>query len=239
MQRPVLYVFSGAGLSAESGLATFRTAGGLWQQYDLSRVCNALTWKQHRSEVFDFYRRCREAVTAAQPSAAHLRLARWQQHFGASRVRLLTQNVDDLLERAGSLAVTHLHGNLQQLQCTACGHRWPVSLEDYHEETRCAKCASLKGVKPAVVFFNESAPEYVHLKRLVRDIRDEDLLLVIGTAFEVVSVERLIAPFRKGHRHNLQVNPEPTHSDWFGEVRAQSASQALQELEQFVLKALA
>jgi NAD-dependent deacetylase len=228
---PVLYVFSGAGLSAESGVPTFRTAGGLWTQHNLDRVCNLLTWKENRSDVFAFYRGRRQEAAAVAPNDAHLRLAGWQSRWGAARVRLLTQNVDGLLERAGAQAVVHLHGDLLHLLCTACAHRWPVDDDAYAEGTRCPSCDSLKGVKPGVVFFNEMAPEYAHLQRLHRDIRPQDVLLVVGSALEVVTVDQLVPARRRGHALNWQVNPEPADPACFGRVLAEGAVAGLRALE--------
>lgn len=230
-EAPILYVFSGAGLSAESGVPTFRTAGGLWTKHNLDRVCNMLTWKENRSAVFEFYTGRRREAAAVAPNDAHRRLAAWQSRWGTQRVRLLTQNVDGLLERAGAQSVVHLHGDLAHLLCTACGHRWPVDDEAYHEHTRCPKCDSLKGVKPGVVFFHEMAPEYAHLQRMMRSIREHDVLLVVGSALEVVTVEYLVPADRVGHALNWQVNPDPVDESYFGRVLAQGASAGLQALE--------
>ncbi len=227
----MLFVFSGAGLSAESGVPTFRTAGGLWTRHNLDRVCNMLTWKENREAVFEFYTGRRQEAAAVQPNDAHVRLAAWQARWGTERVRLLTQNVDDLLERAGAQEVVHLHGDLAHLLCTACGHRWLVDDEAYQAHTRCARCDSLKGVKPGVVFFHETAPQYIHLGRMTRSIRSQDILLVVGSALEVVGVEQLMPRHRWGDSHNWQVNPEPVDTEYFGRVLAQTASVGLRELE--------
>lgn len=228
---PNLYVISGAGLSAESGVPTFRTAGGIWAKYDMQRVCNALTWKDHRSEVFEFYRHCREGVDKVAPNGAHKALARLQNTFGSDRVQLLTQNVDDLLERAGAQEVIHLHGDLKRLQCTACGHFWEVGFEQFAETTRCPACESLRGVKPAVVFFQERAPNYVHLNRMAKRLEQQDILLAIGTSMQVISPASLMPVWRKGHARNFQVNLELAEKDWFGENIATGATNGMEQLE--------
>lgn len=234
-----LYVLSGAGLSAESGVATFRSVGGIWDEHRLERVCNYLTWKEHRDEVFEFYRERRQEVGGVEPNAAHIRLAQWQRRWGPDRVRLLTQNVDDLLERGGATNVVHLHGNLRELQCTACDTRFvPATPEAYHQDTRCPKCGSLKGVKPAVVFFYEAAPEYYQLKRLAKTLRPSDIVLVVGTAFQVVAPEMFLPEWRRGDTRNWQVNPEPDCPEWFGVNLHLPATQGLAELEEFVETAL-
>lgn len=228
---PALYVVSGAGLSAESGVPTFRSDAGLWGQHNLKRVCNALTWKNNRSEVFEFYAARRRDMGACLPNAGHAQLAIWQRRWGTERVKLLTQNVDDLLERAGAVDVTHLHGTLDKLQCTACGTFFAVDMVDYHEGKRCPQCQSLKGVKPGVVFFYEAAPAYVHLHRLAKTIRSQDVLIVVGTAFEVVTPEAFLPRWRKGHALNWQVNPAPAEPDWFGLNMSMGASHGLQSLD--------
>lgn len=230
MTEPRLFVFTGAGLSAESGLATFRSAGGLWQRYDMDRVANALTWKRHREEVFEFFALARDAVAQAQPNEAHCQLARWQQQWGPERVHLFTQNVDDLLERAGATTVTHLHGNLVELQCTACAHHWGVDRAQYVSSTRCPACNSLKGVKPAVVLFYEAAPRYQDLARAVKRMRRQDVVLVVGTSLEVLPAERLMPAHRKGDERVVLVDPVPSQEEWFGHICAQNAAQALPEL---------
>lgn len=233
-QAPRLLVLSGAGLSADSGLATFRTPGGLWERFDVNRVANALTWKEHRSEVFAFFEAVRSAISEAQPNEAHRRLAAWQQKWGPHRVRLLTQNVDDLLERAGALEVTHLHGRHNTLLCTACAHEWETELKDYTSTTRCPRCNSLKGVKPGVVFFNERAPRYQVLNSLVKRLRPQDLLLAVGTAFEVLGPERFVPLRRKADARTALVDPSPSASEWFGQVLAQPAKSGLAALEAWV-----
>lgn len=231
---PRLLVLSGAGLSAASGLATFRTTGGLWDRFDVNKVVNALTWKQHRDEVFAFFKEVRAHVAAVRPTEAHYCLARWQKKWGPHRVRLLTQNVDDLLERAGAQEVTHLHGRYDTLLCTACGKEWQVLSADYHEHTRCPKCNSLKGVKPGVVFFNERAPQYQVLNGLVKRIRPQDLLLAVGTSFEVLSPERFVPSHRRADAKTALVDPNPVTSEWFGRVVAQPADTGLAGLEPWV-----
>lgn len=219
-----LFVISGAGLSAESGLSTFRDSNGLWERHDIGRICHMATWKANRSEVFRFYAQRRRDVAAAAPNAAHLAVAGWQARWGADNVHLLTQNVDDLLERAGATRVVHLHGDLESLLCTACGTRWAVSLEEYQEHTRCPKCKSLRGVKPGVVFFGERADQYRVLARMHKSIRADDVLIVIGTSFEVIPVCNIVPARKVGHPLTWQLNLKPEEASAFGKVVAEPAT---------------
>lgn len=132
-----LVVISGASLSAESGLATFRDDGGIWTQFNLDEVCNYRVWRSNRSKVFEFYARRKEEVLAAQPNAAHRCLAAWQQQWGSDRVLLMTQNVDDLLERAGAADVLHLHGELTTLLCDTCFRKFHIGQAPIDPQVAC------------------------------------------------------------------------------------------------------
>lgn len=219
-----LFIFTGAGLSVESGLATFRgSASALWENEDLAVVCDYGTWKANREQVFSFYNARKRDVAAAMPNEAHRWIAEWQSAWGVDRVQVMTQNVDDLLERAGTQSVTHLHGELSSAHCTACGTRWPV-VGAFNLEGRCPKCNSLRGVKPGVVFFHEPAPRYRDLAQWFKRIQSQDILLVIGTAFEVLPVA-MVVPFHKaGEPLTWQVNPTPAEPDWFGRNFAHPAT---------------
>lgn len=179
-----LVTFTGAGLSADSGLSTFRTGGGLWEGEDPMVVANALTWRQNRDRVMRFYDERRVQAAAARPNAAHAMMAAWQRDLGAV---LLTQNVDDLLERAGCTSVTHLHGRLNSVTCAACGRAWDVAPVAWPAGGRCA-CGSLRGVRPGVVFFGDPAPEYRTMDRAFAELGEGDVLVVLGTTGKVIDV---------------------------------------------------
>lgn len=186
---PQLVVLSGAGLSAESGLKTFRDGGGLWEGHDIDVVCNFDTWRDNLSLVHGFYSARREAAAGAAPNPAHAAVARWQERWP---LHVLTQNVDDLLERAGVRDVCHLHGRLQDMRCLACDHVWDHGLKPWNPDShRCPSCGESDEVKPGVVFFGEMAPEYRTLQRAISSLRECDVLLVIGTSGLVLPVARM------------------------------------------------
>ena len=111
-QKPKIIIFAGAGLSAESGLATFRNSpNGLWNQYKISEVCDLRTWKQNIDLVNQFYSERKKEILAANPNAAHISIAQLQQELGHENVQVFTSNIDDLLERAGA-KTTHIHGDI-------------------------------------------------------------------------------------------------------------------------------
>ncbi|HTH60100.1 MAG TPA: Sir2 family NAD-dependent protein deacetylase [Paraburkholderia sp.] len=228
---PRLYVFSGAGLSAESGISTFRTGDGIWTRASIDEVCNYITWRRHRPAVFRFYNERIAESADAQPNAAHRLLAQWQQRWGERRVHLITQNIDDMLEQAGARAVMHLHGDMISLLCTDCDLRFPKATRALDPEAACPECGQVASVKPGVVFFNEAAPEYANLYRLQREMTDDDVFVAIGTAFEVISPERLLPAERCWrHERNFLVDPAPRCQDFFGTVEASTATVGLQRL---------
>ena len=188
-----LVILSGAGLSADSGVPTFRSQNGLWMNHDIDKVCNYTNWKDNIELVHNFYNGLRGILLTVSPNPAHFLLAEWQQRWGEDRVLLLTANVDDLLERAGCSKVTHLHGNLLEMQCTACGHVWNIGYAVWdHEVDRCTKCSSRRGVKPGVVFFHENAPLYKNLYLTFYQLHKDDIVLVVGTSGQVINVDSLL-----------------------------------------------
>lgn len=186
-----LIVFSGAGLSAESGLATFRDSeDGLWNGYKIEEVCHWSTWKKNFDAVHSFYNARKEEGRKATPNAAHLKIAEWQKRY---ETIILTQNVDPLLELAGCTDVVHLHGDIQKMRCTACGHVWVHGLDEYDTGTGCVSCGSKKGVKPHVVFFGEPAPEYTKLHKTLNDLTEDDVFVVIGTSAQVIQINHYLS----------------------------------------------
>jgi NAD-dependent deacetylase len=186
---PQLLILSGAGLSAESGLRTFRDGGGLWEGHDIDVVCNFDTWRENLELVHGFYQARREAAAGAAPNPAHAAVARWQARWPT---HILTQNVDDLLERAGCTDVCHLHGRLQDMRCYDCDHEWEHGLGPWViGRDACPECGAMRAVKPGVVFFGEMAPAYHTLQVAMDSLRPQDVLLVIGTSGQVLPVARM------------------------------------------------
>lgn len=207
-----ILVLSGSGLSAESGLGTFREEDGLWSTYDMNRVCDfeAFLAGRHLGEMFDFYDQLRVQLAEARPNSAHEALAALQCSLGTDWVRLVTQNVDDLLERAGAEEVVHLHGDLRRALCCRCGSQWMIGYGLLPADTPCPECGQSDRTKPAVVFFGEQAPEYARfyeeeLGRLERG----DVFLVIGTSGTVVPTHELALPLRATGVRTILVDPNP------------------------------
>jgi NAD-dependent deacetylase len=183
-----LILLTGSGISADSGLDTFRTSGekSLWAQYDADVVCNFDCWEENFDLVHQFYSARRAQLGTVSPNAAHRLAASWQERFGAD---LITQNVDDLFERAGARDVLHVHGSLTSMRCLDCETIWDVGYQVFDPATGCCPhCGALWEVKPNVVFFNERAPLYTEMWRRLAELTDDDVLVVIGTSGTVLPV---------------------------------------------------
>ena len=203
-RMPRLIVFSGAGLSAESGLATFRGASGLWEGVSIRTVCHIDTWEENFEAVHDFYDARRESGAQAKPNRAHFTIAEWQKIW-PGRTFILTQNIDRLLESAGCTDVIHLHGDIRTLWCVECGHEWELEGNRY-DRKGCPACANLRSVKPSVVFFGEQAPRYADLHQIVASLRAQDTVVVVGTSGTVLPADRL---FAHSEAYSILVNLEP------------------------------
>ena len=201
-------IISGAGLSAESGIPTFRDKGGLWERYSIDEVANFCTFDQNRVKAFKFFNEFRGMLANVRPNAAHEALARLQKVCGPEHIVLITQNVDDLLERAGCTGVMHVHGCLWQMQCLDCTHVWDIGYGMWAPYEPCPACASL-AVKPHVVLFNEMAPRYADMHEAVESLTADDCFAALGTSGFVVPVGPMISGFT-GNKILCNLNA----SDW-------------------------
>lgn len=181
--------FSGAGISAESGINTFRGATGLWEEHDIDEVCNIKTWEKNFVQVHRFYDARRIELQTVEPNAAHRFVAEMAEIMP---VVTITQNIDDLFERAGVQDVIHLHGHLTKMRCMDCDDVWDIGYTEYDGRgCRNHKCGSGR-VKPDVTFFGESAPGYARLNRILDTLTDDDLILVVGTSSRVVNIDDML-----------------------------------------------
>lgn len=189
---PNLIVFTGAGLSAPSGVPTFRDANGLWHNHNIDDVADLTTWRKNAHLVHDFYNQLRANLTNVKPNAAHDTIAEWSHTYGDA-CTVFTQNVDDLCEAAGTKEVTHVHGELTLMHCTSCNHKWSVGYAPWrYGEDACTKCGHKTAVKPGVVFFNEHAPAYARLMMTFRQLHEHSMVVVMGTSGGVVDISSMI-----------------------------------------------
>lgn len=181
-------VFTGAGMSADSGVSTFRDADGLWEQHRIEDVCTPEAWARNPQLVLDFYNARRAQLDTVEPNAGHWAVAELEQWF--ETVVVVTQNVDDLHERAGSTHIIHLHGELRKARSERNPNLIVSAAGPTHLGDKAPDGAQLR---PHIVFFGEAVPEY---ERALVEVRDADLFLVIGTSLAVYPAAGLIYQLR-------------------------------------------
>ncbi|MDP4276140.1 MAG: Sir2 family NAD-dependent protein deacetylase [Bacteroidota bacterium] len=179
-----LVVLTGAGISAESGLKTFRDSGGLWEEHDVNEVCSIEGWYRNPKVVLDFYNDRRRQLKDAQPNGAHMGLAELQKDYD---VHIITQNIDNLHERAGSLNVLHLHGEMTK----ACSSRDKGNVIDigYQDIQVGDKAKDGSQLRPFIVWFGEAVPA---MEDAIRLTSEADIFLVIGTSLNVYPAAGLV-----------------------------------------------
>lgn len=195
----MIMIISGAGLSAESGIKTFRDHDGLWENYDVMQVCSTQGWQADRGLVTEFYNARRKDLADKEPNGAHLALAALEKKL-PGQVFHLTQNVDNLLEKAGCQEVIHLHGTLTDLRCEACGHVWDIAYERQNEHDACPVCES-DLVRHNVVMFGEAAPMY---QKIYEAIEKSTIFIAIGTSGQVIDIVPIASEFEA----SILINPK-------------------------------
>ncbi|ACO32737.1 MULTISPECIES: NAD-dependent deacylase [Acidobacterium] len=219
-----LFVLTGAGISAESGLATFRGSDGLWNGYRVEEVATPEGWAENPELVWRFYSMRRRDALAAEPNAAHVALARLEERMG-ERFYLCTQNVDDLHERAGSRRVHHMHGTLFCSRCVRC--QQPFADARFYETAGelpvCERCGS--AVRPHIVWFGEIPRD---MDGIYRELEQATVLLVVGTSGSVYPAAGLVQVARQRGIATVYVGPErPLNAQAFGEIRLGTAVEVL------------
>lgn len=220
-----IVVLTGAGISAESGLDTFRGGGGLWCGHSVEDVATPEAFARNPVLVHDFYNMRRKNVLdpKIQPNAAHKALARLEQEWGGA-VLVVTQNVDDLHERAGTKNLLHMHGEVLRVFCASCRHNilWH---DDLSVKTACSNCEYAGGVRPDIVWFGEMP---YHMERIFEALQDCDLFLAIGTSGHVYPAAGFVQQARAGGAITVEANLEPSHNaHMFHETLAGPATQTL------------
>jgi NAD-dependent deacetylase len=209
-----IVILTGAGVSAESGVATFRGPGGLWEGHRVEDVCTPDALARDPELVHRFYDERRAKLASVEPNAAHRALARLDAEW-PGELLLVTQNVDDLHERAGSTRLLHMHGELKSALCAACGIRtvWEDALPP---ETECPNCG-MTALRPDIVFFGEMPYE---TERIERALAEADLFVSIGTSGAVYPAAGFVQTARHLGAATLEINLDPSGgSIWFDESR--------------------
>jgi NAD-dependent deacetylase len=207
--RERVFVLTGAGISAESGLATFRGAGGLWEGHRVEEVASPEAWRRDPEMVWRFYSMRRRAAAGAAPNPAHQALAELERGLG-ERLFLCTQNVDNLHERAGSRRVVHMHGELFQSRCERCNRAPFADTQLYETEAAHAFCACGGRIRPDIVWFGEVP---YHMERISAELERCSILLVVGTSGVVQPAASFLSWARqRGGADSVRgyyVGPEP------------------------------
>jgi NAD-dependent deacetylase len=209
-----IVILTGAGVSAESGVATFRGPGGLWEGHRVEDVCTPQALARDPELVHRFYDARRAQLAGVVPNAAHRALARLDADW-PGELLLVTQNVDDLHERAGSQRLLHMHGELKSALCAACGIRtaWEDALPP---ETECPNCGT-EALRPDIVFFGEMPYQ---MERIERALAQADLFVSIGTSGAVYPAAGFVQTARYHRAATLELNLDPSEGSlWFAESR--------------------
>jgi NAD-dependent deacetylase len=202
-------VMTGAGVSAESGLATFRGAGGLWEGHRVEEVATPSAFRRDPTLVWRFYNARRANLRTVRPNPGHLALVALEDRLGPDRFTLITQNVDGLHQAAGSRRVLELHGSLARVRCTGCGVIEDRGAEALAELPRCPACGGL--LRPDVVWFEEALPADIWSEAEVAVSRCQ-CLLVVGTSAVVYPAAGLIHQAKLEGARVIEVNLTPTEA---------------------------
>ena len=204
MSRRKIVVLTGAGVSEESGISTFRDAGGLWEGHDIMEVASPEGWAKNAALVLEFYNKRRAQLFEVEPNQAHIILKALESDF---EVEVVTQNVDDLHERAGSESVTHLHGELRKVRSTGdqslvYEHQGDINIGDL--------CDKGYQLRPHIVWFGESVPM---IETAIDIVSNADILIIIGTSMQVYPAASLIHYIQKGIPV-YYIDPNPADIHW-------------------------
>lgn len=203
-QASKIVIISGAGISAESGLATFRDPDGLWQQYDLADLATPQAFARNPALVHRFYNSRRIQAARAQPNAAHLAIAKLEQAFN---VVVVTQNVDDLHERAGSSKVLHLHGKLNEARSSIDPKLIEVIADRELKVGELAQDGSF--LRPNIVWFGEEVPA---MQPAMAEVASADKIIVVGTSLQVYPAASLLF-YARDNAEKVLINLEATDND--------------------------
>ena len=228
MQGKRVVILTGAGISAESGIQTFRDNDGLWEEYHIEDVATPEAWRANPALVWGFYQGRRRQLQEVQPNPAHNALAALEQ--GLEHMLLITQNVDDLHERGGSQDVVHMHGQLRTLRCEDSGHRElrmdPADLTD--DFLTCNCCVEPQRMRPDIVWFGERP---MHMEDIYAAVDACEVFIVVGSSGHVYPASDLVHIARANGARTVLVNAEaPLNVDAFDEVHLGKAGEVLPEL---------
>jgi NAD-dependent deacetylase len=200
-----IVILTGAGLSAESGLSTFRDKDGIWSRHDLAEVATPEGFARNPAKVQEFYNGRRRQIVEAKPNAAHMALAKLEKNH-PGEVLTVTQNIDALHEAAGSAKLIHMHGQLNQALCSHCEARYGWS-DDITTATPCPQCGKPAGMRPDVVWFGEMPYQ---MDDIYEALSRCDLFISIGTSGSVYPAAGFVVEATRARAHTVELNLEPS-----------------------------
>lgn len=201
-----ILILTGAGLSAESGLGTFREENGIWSKYNFEEVATPEGYAADPKRCLDFYNMRRDLHASAEPNKAHKALARLEAEY-PGEVVIVTQNIDGLHEAAGSHRVIHMHGRIERAKCNSCGQGYDISYSAIEVNSSCPKCKVQGQQRPDVVWFGEMP---YNLDEIQREISSCFLFISIGTSGSVYPAAGFVNMARKAGAHTVELNLEPS-----------------------------
>lgn len=217
-----IVILTGAGISAESGLETFRAEDGLWAQHRVEDVATPEGFARNPKLVVDFYNARRTQAAAVEPNAAHRALARLEAEHGGEVV-VITQNVDDLHERGGTRQLYHMHGHLKGALCASCDHRWEAPMVMAPGDP-CPACGA-PAARPDIVWFGEMPYD---MDILFEHLSEADIFAAIGTSGNVYPAAGFVAEARRAGAHTIEFNLERSSvGSHFAEHRTGPASKTV------------
>lgn len=220
-----IVVLTGAGISAESGLKTFRASDGLWENHRVEDVATPEAFVRDPALVHRFYNARRRQLCGTQPNAAHRALAEFERAF-AGNFTLITQNIDNLHEQAGSQNVLHMHGELLTIRCGNTGQRYDCR-DDVSVQRKCECCQMAGTLRPHVVWFGEMP---LYMDEIENALANCDLFVSIGTSGSVYPAAGFYQLAKQHGAHTVELNLEPSHSgSWFDEQRYGPATTVVPE----------
>ena len=231
-------ILSGAGISAESGISTFRDSGGLWEQYDIKDICSAGCLDWNYDQTIEFYDKRRLDIKDKLPNKAHIKIKELKEKYPTD-IAVITQNVDDLFEKAGYKDVLHLHGFLTQIKCMECDYLEDIGYNKLKDKwDSCLMCHSK--LRPDIVFFGEAAPKY---EDMYKELFNCEFLVIIGTSGNVINPDMLLnsAWRSKDIKYSILNNLEPSsaiNDKLYSKVLYKKASLAIDEIVQDIEKFL-
>jgi NAD-dependent deacetylase len=210
-----IVILTGAGLSAESGLHTFRDKDGIWSKYDYRDVATPDGYRRNPALVLDFYNARRRQNAEVKPNAAHMALAKLEAEYPGNVV-IVTQNIDPLHEMAGSKNLIHMHGEIAKALCAACGNRHMIGHRDLTLHSKCPACSVVGRLRPDVVWFGELP---YGMKEISTFLSHCHLFMSIGTSGTVYPAANFVLEARHAGAHTVELNLDPSQSfDCFREA---------------------